>query len=187
MGVLSALLLLAVPSVAANILTNPGFETGGLAPWFNSIDYCGVCAWSVSDANSHGGDYSATVQGDRLLEQDFAPVSTALISEVSLWLTAPGGGGSASFYLEYSDTTFEQGVLTLGDVWAKYDLTSYLDPGKSLVAVGVYGCSGCIGPYTYADDFLVDAGVGGVPEPSTGVLLTLGGLGFATLRMRRRR
>jgi hypothetical protein len=183
----------ATKSYAVNILINPGFESSpdALDPWFNSNDFCSGCTWSVSQVTPHAGDNDAVVNGNRLLEQDFAPVDTADISEASLWLRMPvretGSSSIAAVFFRYGDGTTEENIMTLvqDNSWQKFDVTSFLDAGKTLVGFGVYGCSGCDAPsITYADDFVVDAGAAPVPEPGT---LTLVGIGGAWLAARRRR
>lgn len=187
---LAYLILFAGTGFAANILVNPGFETGALAPWFNSTDFCGGCTWSVTSSDSHTGTFSAMVSGNRLIEQDFDPVSTALITEVSLWLRMPGGPTAiAAVFFKYSDSSTEENIVTLLTTgWTQFDVTAFLDPGKSLSGVGVFGCTGCGGgSTTFTDDWIVDAPVG-VPEPSaTWALVALGSTMSALFAPRRRR
>jgi hypothetical protein len=181
---LFCLLALALNGYAGNILVNPGFETGVLSPWFNSNDFCGGCTWAVTAADAHTGGFSAEVSGNRLLEQDFAAVPTSMITEVSLWLRMPETGIAAVYFL-YSDASTEENTVSPGEGWAKFDMTAFLDPGKSLAGFGVYGCSGCAGAsITRADDFVVDTAAG-VPEPSTWLLLGSAGAGLGLLKLRR--
>jgi hypothetical protein len=175
---------IATNSYAVNILINPGFETGQLDPWFNSNDFCSGCSWSVSIDTPHSGVNDARVKGNRLLEQDFAPTDVSLISEVSLWLRMPGNGIAAVYFL-YSDLSTEQNIVSPTADWQKFDMTSFLDAGKSLAGFGVYGCSGCAEPgFTFADDFVVNAGAA-IPEPGTLALMAIGG-GVLGARRRRR-
>lgn len=178
---LCCLMLLGANAVAANVLVNPGFESGALPPWFNSYDFCGGCTWSVTSADAHSGIYSATVVGNRALEQDFAAIPDTSIKETSLWLKMPDTGIAAIFFL-YSDTSYAQDVVSVGDVWTKFDVTSFLDPSKSLIAFGVFGCNGCAGSsQTFADDFVVNP----TPEPGSMILLGTGILGVAGIIRRR--
>jgi hypothetical protein len=175
------LTLLAGNAFAGNVLVNPGFETSALPPWFNSNDFCGGCTWNVTSADANSGTYSAFVSGNRLLEQDFTPVPFSSIVDVSLWLKMPDTGIAAVYFL-YSDATNGQNIVSVGSTWTKFDMTSFLDPTKSLAGFGVYGCTGCPGlSQTFADDFNVNA----VPEPGSLVLMGSGLLGLAGMIRRR--
>jgi hypothetical protein len=57
-----------------NILSNGGFESSTLSPWYQSADYSGSENWNVTSAAAYTGAYSATDLGNKLIEQDFAPV-----------------------------------------------------------------------------------------------------------------
>jgi PEP-CTERM motif len=175
------LILLAANGFAGNVLVNSGFETGTLPPWFNSFDFCGGCTWAVTSTDAHTGLYSAFVIGNRALEQDFLPIADASITEASLWLKMPDTGVAAVFFL-YSDTSYAQNIVTVGNTWTFFDMTSFLDPTKSLVSFGVYGCNGCAGlSQTFADDFEVST----TPEPGTMVLLGTGLMSAAGIVRRR--
>ncbi len=175
------LTLLAANGFAGNVLVNPGFETGALPPWANTYDFCSGCTWAVTSTDAHSGLYSAFVDGNRALQQDFTAIPATMITEASLWLKMPDTGVAAVFFL-YSDTTYFQNIFTVGDTWAMYDMTPFLDPTRSLVSFGVFGCSGCAGSsQTFADDFVVNA----TPEPGTMILLGTGLVGAAGMARRR--
>ena len=175
------LTLLAGNAFAGNVLVNPGFESGALPPWNNTFDFCSGCTWAVTSADANSGTYSAFVSGNRALQQDFTPIPFANILDVSLWLKMPDTGVAAVFFL-YSDTTYAQNIVSVGNTWTFFDMTSFLDPTKSLASFGVFGCSGCAGSsQTFADDFVVNA----TPEPGSLVLMGSGLLGLAGMIRRR--
>jgi hypothetical protein len=179
-GVCCALLCSAVPALADNVLVNPGFETGLLAPWTNSNDFCGGCLWTVDAADANSGTYSAVVDGNRLVLQNFAAVPVSSISAVNFWARHPGEptGQFMAVYLEYSDASSEEiQVQTTSSGWTFFDVTGDLDGGKSLSAFGVYGNSLAV---TRFDDALVDV----VPEPATWLLLAAGAMWPASRRRR---
>ena len=177
---LLCLTLLAANSFAGNVLVNPGFETGALPPWANTFDFCGGCTWAVTSTDAHSGLYSAFVGGNRALQQDFTAIPATMITEASLWLKMPETGIADVFVL-YSDATDSENIFTVGNTWAMYDMIPFLDPTKSVVSFGVYGCNGCPGlSQTFADDFVVST----TPEPGTMLLLGTGLVGVAGMARR---
>ena len=170
----------AAPASAVNILVNPGFESGALAPWYQKADFGGPENWNATTADFHTGKWSATDVGNKLIAQDFAPVAVADVLEASLWIKNVDGSVNA-LYVAYSDNTSEEFLqVPPANQWVKFDMTADLDPGKFLVSIGVYGVNGG-GPIdrTYVDDGVVDV----IPAPGAAARLGLGGL----LAARRRR
>lgn len=163
-------------SDAGEILINPGFETGGLAPWFADSG-----APVVTSDEAHTGLFSVAAFGDDSIRQDFAAVATADITAVSFWVKRAGGPfDQYSFY--YDDATFENLlVFGSGDDWNFFDVTSELDAGKNLVGFSIFGTSS--GP-AFLDDFSIRTG-GVVPEPSSVILAGVGVLGIALAARRR--
>jgi hypothetical protein len=158
------------PALAANVLVNPGFESGLLAPWVNDNDFCGGCTWSVDSADAHTGTYSAVVDGNRLIQQTGAPIPVSDITAVSFWARHPDAlvGADMAVYFEYSDASNEEvHVFTADTAWTFFDVFAELDVGKSLTGFGVYGNSGDI---ARLDDALVDV----IPEPASWLLLLTG-------------
>ena len=166
-------------TAATNILSNPGFETGSLAPW-TANDGSPV----VTNAQAHSGTYSVAAFSGDSIKQTFAAIATSDITEVSLWALRDGGPfDSYTFY--YSDATHADFLLNAigASGWNQYNLTSNLAAGKSLVGFSIYGTSP--GP-TYLDDFVIATG-GAVPEPSTWAMMLLGFTGIGLMLRRRRR
>jgi hypothetical protein len=116
----------AVSAPAANILANSGFETGSLAPWTNSNDFCGGCAWSVDNSDAHSGLFSAWVDRNRLLLQNFTAIPVADVSEVSFWMRHPDGGAAVAAYFAYSDSSSQEVLLNTDGNWNFFNITSSL-------------------------------------------------------------
>jgi hypothetical protein len=174
---LAALFLTTTPATtfAQNILVNPGFETGSLAPWFANTGNP-----QISNANAHTGTWSVAAFGGDEIRQNFDPITTSSITEVSFWVQR-NGGPFDQFTFYYSDNTSEDLFITgTGDQWQFFNVTSDLDPGKSLTAFSIFGTSS--GP-AFLDDFTIAAAV---PEPSTYALLAATLASAAAYRYRRR-
>ena len=179
-----ALLLASTSAFGANILSNPGFETGVLSPWTNGSDFCGGCVWGVDGADAHSGTQSAFVDGNRLMLQTFTAIAVSDILEASFWAKHPASVSGAAMYVsfDYSDATSNGFIIsTTSSDWEFFNVTSNLAAGKSLVSFGVYGNSGTLARF---DDALIDVGVPAVPEPTTWTLLAAG-LVLAGWRKRR--
>jgi hypothetical protein len=158
-----------------NILSNGGFEAGTLSPWYQSIDYYGSENWNVTSAAAYTGAYCATDVGNKLIEQDFAPVPVTDILSLTFALRNVGGFVN-NVYFRYSDNTEIENIIWLQDSnWHTYDFTSYLDSNRSLVSFGVFG-------FTNGRTYLDDASINVVPEPVSLALLGVAGLAFLLRR-----
>ena len=143
-------------NASANILVNPGFESGGLAPWFQGNDFGGSVNWFVTNTDAHTGLFSATDQGNKEIRQDFAAVPTSSITEISFWEKQPSAAISAyTFY--YSDSTDGQFTVTPGIDWTFFDVTAQLAAGKNLVGFSVYGLIGPADDRTFLDDVTINS------------------------------
>jgi len=174
---------------AANIIVNPGFEDGRLDPWYQDREFGGTQDWDADTIDFHSGKWSAYDVGNYELRQDFAPIATDSITEVSFWAKhvyeVPGDEGLAYTFF-YTDDSYYQGVVDVypQDGWVFNDVTSRLESGKMLEAFSVFGNSSGQ-TYTFVDDFMIDGNV--VPEPATFALFGLGALGVGLVIRRRRR
>jgi hypothetical protein len=163
-GLLLAVLLAATNRTfagPANLLQNPGFETGSLAPWFAEAGSTMV----TSPEGIHSGSFGLTAPFGATIRQNFAatPVSeithisfyidNALFEPAQVWLT---------YY--YDDATSFEFFLSAdsGDFkFARVD--QYLEPGKNLN--GFSSRTASVRGTVYMDDFLIIA-----PEPSSFLL-----------------
>jgi len=147
----------------ANLLQNPGFETGSLAPWFAEAGTPMV----TSPQGIHSGSYGLTAPFGATIRQNFAATPVSEITHVSfyidnalpepaqVWLTYYyDDGTSFEFFLSADSGDFK---------FARVD--AYLEPGKNLN--GFSSRTGSALGNVYLDDFLIIA-----PEP-TSILLAL--------------
>lgn len=171
------------PAMAASAISNGGFETGTLSPWYQARDFGGTGNWAVTNTRSHSGAYSAFDDGNKEIRQDFAAIAVSDITELSFWLlheqSAP-----AAYALFYSDgTIFQSAVLTTTLNWERSDVTSKLTAGKFLTGFSVFGYSGGV---TYLDDVTITTSAAPVPEPAAWAMMILGiGAIGATVRRKR--
>lgn len=175
-------------SAKADSILNGGFETGSLAPWFQDQTLCfSKCEnWNVTSLDSHSGTFSATDVGDNSLRQNFNPVMTALITEVSFWVKHPDGGavptGGDFYYADGTSSSFF--ILTHDANWEFFNITSQLQPAKALNGFDLFGFSG--GPpsgteRTFIDDLSINA-VTPVPEPSSWLMAATAILAFGAIK-----
>ena len=162
------------------LLTNGDFESGALGPWYNARNFCsGTCVpWNVSTANPHSGTYSAMDEGNIELRQDFTPTLGSQITNASFWAYTDSGVNAVDFF--YTDSSDEEFVVfSSANTWTLQNVTSDVDPGKTLMGFSIWGS----GPnhISYVDDASITA----TPEPST--LVLLGGSALAVCGNLRRR
>lgn len=99
--------------VSANIVVNPGFETGDFTGW--TANPSSSFPWAVTSGNPHSGTYDASTGcvGAQCVDQ--TNLSTAAYLYQNL-VTAPGSTYSLSFYFEGAGTPEELKVLWGGNV-----------------------------------------------------------------------
>jgi len=176
---MSLILLLSVAGQtnAGQILMNPGFESGSLAPWYAQSN-----TPVVTNAQAHTGTYSVKAGGSDEIRQDFTPIPTSEITELSFWAMRVGGTLHV-FKFYYSDgSTGATGLSQFTSNWTLFDVTSNLASGKNLSGISVFGTS----EGAFLDDFSLVTTAAPVPEPSSFALLGLGGIGLAIGAYRRR-
>ncbi len=134
-----------------NILLNPGFETGSLAPWTTT-------AWSVSTTSPHSGAYCAYDVGNYWIMQEFAPTPVGQIQSITIWYRQPEVAISAIDFF-YSPTDYDEFLLFMSNPnWSFFDVTGQLRAFGSLQAIRVWGYmgGGSAPDETYIDDVLID-------------------------------
>jgi hypothetical protein len=160
LAVVLALSAVMPASARINLLQNPGFETGSLAPW--GIDGDG---WEggVTEDGAHTGAYLvwfyAFYSEDVELWQPINPPRCAEYLEV--WYRGDGEGGAG---VHYSDNTDHWEYFSDAEEWTLFHID--LDTAKLVEAVDAFAYDG--GEY-YVDDFDLEActaAVGGFVIPA---------------------
>jgi hypothetical protein len=130
---------------AAELLTNPGFETGSLAPWTTDG------TWGIETTNCHTGSYCASDVGNWYIQQTFPGVPTSDITSITVWIRQPDVQISW-LQINYSDSTNDGVLVYPTAAWMQVDMTTLLDPGKFLTGIRLYGYSGPGSEVTVIDD-----------------------------------
>jgi hypothetical protein len=175
---LSALLVLALPLCAGNILINPGFETGDFTGWTTSGNFeftYVVSGGFYAYTGAQAGDYYAVmgpVGSDGILSQSFADIAGETYN-FSFWINAIGD--------QYSD---------FAAYWNAVPLVSLSDPttdgawtqiGTGLLSFTQTGSGNDTISFHFRDDpaFIALDSVsvdrsGNAPEPATFLLVGAG-------------
>lgn len=158
----------------SSVISNPGFETGGLAPWVHGFQSPnGGTPWNVTNLDAHTGHFSATSLGNFEIKQSFSPVLTNLITEISFWVKRLGDGPNIAIIFDYQNNEdFEFRFSTSTNDWELFNLTPHLELGHHLIGISIFGNqTGC--PLNCTQVFIDDVVISTVPEPNTIILLSL--------------
>jgi len=146
-------------SSMVELLVNPGFETGSLAPWTGG-------GWSVVTNGPHSGTFCGYDIGNNGVRQDFAPINTANVASITFWMRQPEAALSA-YDLFYSDNTFDEGAWVPQVGWTLKDITSFMRPaGAMLTGIRLWGYVG--GGPAPDETFLDDASINGAGATPVG-------------------
>jgi len=175
-------------------LANPGFEDLVLNPWYQYQDFSGSSYedWNITTADSQSGTASATNTGDKGIRQDFSPIATSDINEISFWTRIPTASPTnipsvVKFFYSDNTTSLSFGFTSTTN-WEFLDATSDLISGKQLVGIGFFGHELVGGSplldRTFLDNVLIDATV--VPLPAAAWLFGSGLLGLVGIGRRKK-
>ena len=158
-------------SAHANLVVNPGFETGSFAPWTNTGDtsFSGVS----NGVPVHSGSYAAffgPTSNDGFLDQNIVTVP-GLSYIVDFWLSNDDSVGNNHMSASFNGVQ----ILSLVNA-APFPYTHYTsNPIMATTALTDLHFTFYNPPaYYYLDDVAVNA----VPEPGTLGLIALGALGL---------
>lgn len=175
---LCLLTIVVASSGHGQVILNGGFESGQLGPWFIGGNFSDPSEnpqiWFVTSSGAHSGSYAVEDVGNIELRQNFAPVATSQIQDVSLWVEQPNEPALSGAYFHYSDGTEQFVRLDPQDTgWDLHDITGDLAPNKFLTGFSFFGYSDGSPdppPLTMLDDVSVTL----VPEANTMTLMGIG-------------
>lgn len=176
----------------ANILVNPGFESGDTTGWVVP-DVPSGATLGVSSEEVHAGGFALKLTDELFdrstaIDQSITPTPTSMITAASIWYRrfddTPATQPRMNFF--YSDASIASVNLNTPTTdWTQVNLMSGIVPGKTLVGIELrWG-----GPFNngdlavrYFDDFVIDVGAapacpadlngdGGVGAPDLAQLL----------------
>ncbi|OGX29013.1 MAG: hypothetical protein A2879_01550 [Omnitrophica WOR_2 bacterium RIFCSPHIGHO2_01_FULL_49_10] len=170
----------------ANLLINPGFETGTFSGWTPS--YFG--SESILDTNPHMGQYHGRIYQYGWISQRVDDVTPNVSYKLSSWVYMPQDGGYAAISITFYNATgstsrrYERG-------WERYPGNQQYDMLESdwliapdFTAYAKVECSVNTAPnYIDFDDVSLTA----IPEPSSLALLLTGVTGLFGLSFKKRK
>lgn len=179
----------------ANLLINPGFETGTFTGWEAGGWYLGTGADARS--GTYGAAYhvpSGRPSGEYYVMLQYVPVSAGVAYDASTWLrTASFNQSEAWLEVVFHNSSggwvgqFQAPAVTGITSYAQYSLTNMLAPAGSVTAsvravVHTTGLTTDNAWYTWDDFSFAQT----IPEPTTMALLGTGALLMVAIKSRKR-
>lgn len=177
-GCLALLCLPVIPAVAANIVVNPGFETGDLTGWTLTPATVGstFVVANLFPANSGGfaANFGGVQVGDYDVISQTLPTTAGHTYTFSFFM---GASGPNNRQQAFWDGINLQDLMDFSQGYVQYTFTQVATTNSTVIAFGGYNVPNWNG----VDDVVVQDLA---PEPSTWVLVA-GASGLLALRRKR--
>jgi hypothetical protein len=158
------------PPILANVIVNPGFETGDLSGWIPQT-------WTISTTQPHSGVYDAhdvggSGGGGGCIRQNFnPPLDSDLITGFSFWLRQIDNFGIAQVIVFHQSTGVSVGVAFTNDdnSWTFEDFGVLVRPNDLVTGVHVcgFGLGGPDPDDSWLDDVVLEYEGATAVEPAT--------------------
>jgi hypothetical protein len=156
-------------AVPANVVVNPGFETGDMTGWIPTT-------WSIDTTLPHSGIYDAydpggSGGGGACIRQNFAPaIDSDDITSFTFWIRQIDDHGIAQVIVFHQIGGSSVGVAFTNDddSWTFQDFTGLVLPNDFVTGIHVCGFGGGMPTPddSWVDDFVLDA-IGATPVTET--------------------
>ncbi len=179
---LAIVLCAAAPSTFANLVSNPGFETGDFTAWTQSGD---TTFTGVDDSNPHSGTFAAFFGpffSNGFISQDLATMAGGSY-DLSFWLTDDSTGP------DHFEVSWNGVVIFSLDSPGAFDYTQFTFNGLAAptsstpLQFGFFNEPG----FWHLDDVSVEASSAGVPEALSTFWVVLPFAGMIGAQLLRRR
>jgi hypothetical protein len=155
----------------ANLVTNPGFETGTFSGWtqFGDTSFTGVAAGAPYAHSGTFGAYFGPTGGDGGINQTIATIA-GFSYTVDFWLSNDDSQGNNHMSASFAGVNLLTLVNAPPFAYTHYTMNVTATSSSSLLNFTFYNPPA----YYYLDDVAVNV----VPEPGTLGLIALGALGL---------